>query len=198
LRKAIRNPAGVNAKSQKTNPKVWLGFVFCILEVIPMADPSDQLPEESDAAYVAFLHYLSEGLGRRMIDAYNQHRLAEGKHPLPAGRYAPGTWYTWRVKHRWVQRCAAYDRKRIEEHSEVCTQEVIQMISLLAQEGICAIKEKRPLFAPWREHVELLHALAALVSENDEPKPVQAARTYNGAAPPLPDRLDGLNHSCHR
>jgi hypothetical protein len=157
-----------------------------------MADPSDQLPDESDAAFVAFLHFLSEGLGRRMIDAYNQSRLAEGKHPLPPGRYAPGSWYTWRVKHRWVQRAAAFDRKRIEEHSEVCTQEVIQMISLLAQEGIAAIKERRNLFAPWREHMELLNALAALVSENDH-KPIEAAKVYRAAAvPPLPDQADGL------
>jgi hypothetical protein len=155
-----------------------------------MAEVWDQQPEESDAAYIAFLHFLSEGLGRRMIDAYNQHRLADGKHPLPAGRYAPGTWYGWRVKHRWVQRAAAYDRQRIEEHSEVCTQEVIQMISLLAQEGIAATKEKRTPFVGWRDNLDLLYALAALVSETDA-KPVAAARVYSGAAPRLPDHHDG-------
>jgi hypothetical protein len=159
-----------------------------------MPDPSDQLPEESDAAYVAFLHFLSEGLGRRMIDAYNQHRLAEGKHPLPEGRYASGTWYGWRVRHHWQKRAAAYDRVRIEEHSELCTQQVIQLISLLAQEGIAAVKEKRDLFPPWRNHLEFVYLLASLVSPQNEPKPIEALLEYKRATapPPLPDPPDGL------
>jgi hypothetical protein len=159
-----------------------------------MSEPWDQLPEESDAAYVAFLHYLQEGLGRRMIDAYNQHRLAEGKHPLPKGRYAAGTWYGWRVKHRWPERCAAYDRVRIEENATLCAQEVMAYVLFLAREGIAAVKEERDLFPPWRNHLEFVYALACLVSPEDEHKPLQAMLEYKRATapPPLPDRPDGL------
>jgi hypothetical protein len=101
-------------------------------------------------------------------------------------------WYTWSTRYRWAERAASYDEKRTDQHSLLTTQAVIQMINLLAEEGIAAIKEKRAPFAAWRENMEMLHALAALVSEND-PKPMEAAKVYRAAAvPPLPDQPDGL------
>jgi hypothetical protein len=119
-----------------------------------------------------------------MAEAWDQHRLAEGQHALPEGRRAEAAWYAWSIQYRWAERAAAYDEQHIDRHSKLATQKVIQLIHALAEKGIAAIEAEKPLFAPWREHLELLQALAALVSEND-PRPVAAARTYNDLAPPL-------------
>src|SRR5262249_20111403 len=103
---------------------------------LTMPDPWHQLPDEPDDAFAGFLFFVQEGLGRRLLDAYNTHRLAEGKHPLPEGRRAEAAWYAWSIRYRWAERAASYDEKRTDQHSLLTTQAVIQMINLLAEEGI--------------------------------------------------------------
>ena len=149
-----------------------------------MPDLWERLPDETPEAYAAFLFFLAEGLGRRVGDTYHKHRRGQER--------ASKQWHAWSQQYRWSERATAYDAQHTDLHSKLTTQTVIEMINLLAQEGVAAVKEKRTPFAGWRENMDLLHALAALVSEND-PKPMEAAKVYRAAAvPPLPDQPDGL------
>jgi hypothetical protein len=161
-------------------------------EICTMSEPWDQLPEEPADAYAAFLFYLRQGLGRRMLDAYNDFRRARGEKLVPRGKSACGTWYKWRHLYCWPERAAAHDRAKLEDHATNCAMRVLGMLQLMAEEGIAAIREERDLRSPWKNWLKLLHALAKLVTPGDEPQPLRAARTYNGAAPPLPDRPGSL------
>lgn len=70
----------------------------------PLPQPWEQQPDESPAAFQAFVAFRDMGPGRTIMDAY---RTAKGR---PEARDVPGTWKGWASRLRWSNRARAYDR----------------------------------------------------------------------------------------
>src|SRR4051812_48001738 len=65
--------------------------------------PWDQHPEESNAAYSAFLAYRDMGRNRTVVDAYRQTKCK------PDASQAGGEWNAWSRDQRWQERARAWD-----------------------------------------------------------------------------------------
>jgi hypothetical protein len=93
----------------------------------------DRQPAESGPAYAAFLAYRGLGPDRTLDDAYAARQAAKRGSEAGAPRTspgqregtqgAPGCWGKWSVKHRWVDRAAAWDAHLEKARQEAAIEE---------------------------------------------------------------------------
>ena len=81
-----------------------------------MSQPWEIQPDESQAAYNAFLAYLHLGYKRSVLVAYKK---ATGKEDT---KCAPGFWKEWCTCHCWVARARAYDEYWYAEQLKMAAQ----------------------------------------------------------------------------
>lgn len=80
-----------------------------------MADPWDQLPEESTLWYGRFTAYRRMGTERNVLQIYNQWRVKVGRKPA---KTSCGDWVRRSVQYKWHERAQAWDVEERRQQDE--------------------------------------------------------------------------------
>jgi hypothetical protein len=129
--------------------------------------PWDQLPEEPDKAYAAFLVYCHLGPGRSIDKAYE---IATKR----TGKEASGTWRYYSDSFHWVERAAAFDVATISEHGRDVVVNWVRTLAKLSDLAFEKISSGEIEIRNLGQLLEVINVLGNFVT----PETVQAAREF--------------------
>jgi hypothetical protein len=143
-----------------------------------MAQPWDQLPEESSAAYARFLAYRNLGPARTVRSAY---RAASAQNRKK--KYTSGQWSKESAAHRWADRAEAWDVANLAEAGRRAAVRFVALIEAMALRGLEALTSGSLRPDTWQQLLDTAHALGGLVSADA----IRELQRDSGDGPPAPE-----------
>jgi hypothetical protein len=128
--------------------------------------PWEQLPDETDSAYLRFIFYRNAGTARSLDAAWRAYCLegyaGETDDGVIKSKQAPGNWRRDCGENRWVERARAWDKAQVAAHGLDTVLAFVEGWKIAVQKAVAVIVATEP--EKFSEAVDALNAAGKFIS----------------------------------